>query len=256
MQYGVCGGPDRAAVAAQAGYEFFEWTVGAFLKPREDEAAFDAARAQVETAGLPCPVVNCFVPADLKITGPAADLAALETYVTTTLRRAQTAGVAVIVFGSGGARHIPDGFDRDEAHGQIVAFCRMLAPIAEAHGVTVVVEPLNQGECNVLTSVAESADLVNEVNHPALRLLVDGYHWLKDDGAVEAIVSNGPLLVHAHVATVPNRLPPGAEECDLETFFMALRDAGYDGRVSFEGKCPEPEAQLPKALEVMKSLAD
>lgn len=256
MQYGVCGGPDLAAVAASAGYEFFEWTVGAYLKPLEEEDAFHEARALVEAAPLPCPAINCFVPGDLKITGPAADLATLETYVTTAFRRAQTAGVQIIVFGSGGARRIPDGFDRDRAHGQIVAFCRMLAPIAEAHGVTVVVEPLNQGECNVLTSVAESANLVNEVNHPALRLLVDGYHWLKDDGAVEAIVSNGPLLVHAHVATVPNRLPPGAEECDLETFFTALRNAGYDGCISFEGRCPEPEAQLPKALEVMKSLAD
>ncbi|MEI8311317.1 MAG: hypothetical protein WCH98_11235, partial [Verrucomicrobiota bacterium] len=84
MQFGVCGTPSIAASAAQAGFDFFESSVGALLKPREPEDAFLAALAESRAAELPCPVVNCFVPGDLKITGPDVDFPALEEYVAVT----------------------------------------------------------------------------------------------------------------------------------------------------------------------------
>jgi len=118
----------------------------------------------------------------------------------------------------------------------------MLAPIAAKHRVTVVIEPLNKKDCNVLTTVA------------ALRLLVDAYHLLLDDDSLEDIVRNGDLLAHVHIATVPNRLPPGAEACDLGPFFDALVRAGYDGRVSFEGRVSDPETDLARALSHMREL--
>ncbi|MFW6155260.1 MAG: sugar phosphate isomerase/epimerase family protein [Planctomycetota bacterium] len=255
MQYGVCGGPEMAAAAKEAGYDFFEWSVPGLLKPREDEKAFKSALAEVQACGVPCPALNLFIPSDLKITGPEADAGALEQFVSVTCRRAGQAGVETIVLGSGGARRIPDGFDRDEAHRQIVAFCRMAGPLAAAQGVTIAVEPLNQRACNVLTSVQESADLVREVNHPAIRLLVDAWHWATDDHSIEAIVANGRLLAHVHIATYPTRLPPGAEPFDWAPFFAALREGGYNGRISIEGKIPDPPRDLPRALAVMRSLA-
>jgi sugar phosphate isomerase/epimerase len=251
MQFGVCGAPSIAASAAHAGFDFFESSVGALLKPRELEEAFLSALAESRAAGLPCPVVNCFVPGDLKITGPEVDFAALEEYVTTTFERAARADVEVIVFGSGGARQIPEGFDAGEAHGQLVLFCSMFAPIAERHGVVVVMEPLNRQECNVLNTVGECATLVREVGHPGLRLLVDAYHLLRDGDSCGDIVSNGGLLRHVHVATIPNRLAPGAEPCDFFPFFDALIKAGYNGRISIEGNISSPESELSPALLMM-----
>ncbi len=255
MKIGYCCGPDQAALAAAAGFDYIEWSVGALLKPQADRSAFEAALSQVKAAPLPCPVVNCFVPGDLKITGPTADPAALKHYVTTTFERAEQAGVRTIVFGSGGARRVPDGFDPGEAHRQIAAFSGMLAPIAERHGVTVVVEPLNLAECNILTTVGESADLVRSVNHPALRLLVDAYHFLKDHDSLDSLLANAGLLAHTHLATIPNRLAPGMEPCDLGPFFSTLRAGGYTGRVSFEGKAPESPAELARAASIMRALS-
>ena len=255
MQFGVCGGLDLAATARASGYAYLEGSVGGALKPLEPDAAFEAALAALRAAPLPCPALNCFVPGNLKIVGPTADPAALKAYVTTVFRRAKRAGVDTIVFGSGGARQVPDGWDRKQAWAQLVAFGRMFGPLAAAQGVTVVVEPLNRRECNILNTVAESAELVRAIDHPAVRLLVDGYHWALDNDRAEDIVANGRLLAHVHVATAPNRLPPGAEPCaKLADFFRALAQAGYDGRVSFEGKLPDPAAQLPPALLTMRGL--
>jgi sugar phosphate isomerase/epimerase len=132
----------------------------------------------------------------------------------------------------------------------------MVAPVAQDHGVTVAVEPLNRTQCNVLTTLDECARLVTEVAHPALRLLVDAYHLMRDNDSYEDIVRHGSLLVHAHLATVPHGLAPGAEPCDFAPFFASLAKAGYNGRVSVEGRFANPGAELPAALKLMRALAE
>jgi sugar phosphate isomerase/epimerase len=253
MKFGVCGGPEIGKIAKSAGYDYFEWSVGGLLNPREDEAVFQKALEQAREVVLPGPAVNVFIPGDLKITGPAVDMQALEAFVSTALRRAETAGVEVIVFGSGGARQVPEGFDREQAMQQLVTFCKMLGPIAQQHNVTIVVEPLNKGETNIINTVGEGANLVRQVGHPNIRLLADGYHWAKDNDSLAGIVDNGSLLAHAHVATVEGRRPPrDSDTC--APFFAALKQAGYTGRVSFEGQIEKAEDELPRALEIMRGL--
>jgi sugar phosphate isomerase/epimerase len=254
MEFGFCCGPEIADVAKRIGYDFCESRVAVLLKPGESEDAFAAALSAVKDAGLACPAVNCFVPGSLKITGAHIDSAALEKHAATTFRRAEQAEVDTIVFGSGGARHIPDGFERDKAHDQIVAFCRMISPIALDHGITIAVEPLNKGACNVLTSVDEAAALVRQVDHPALRLLADSFHMLKDDDPTDSIVTHGDLIKHVHTATYPNGLAPGAEPCDLGPFFHAVVASGYDGRISIEAQSPPSPEQMAAALALMRQL--
>lgn len=255
MQFGVCGSPDLASKAAIAAYDYMESTVDSLLKPREPDAVFLAGLKAFQNAALGYPVANSFIPGDLKITGPAVDPPSLRHYVVTTMQRAETAGVDLIVFGSGRARRVPEGFDSQIAYDQLVDFCAMAGPVAWDHGVTVAVEPLNANECNVLNSVDECARLVHRVSHPAIRLLVDAYHMMQDDDRTGSIVEQGSILAHAHVATIPKRLPPGAEPCDFLPFFHALKQAGYKGRVSIEGKITDPEHELPAALSLMRTLS-
>jgi sugar phosphate isomerase/epimerase len=140
------------------------------------------------------------------------------------------------------------------AHEQLVAFCAMAADVARNHGITLVVEPLNRGECNVLNTVSECAALVREVAHPSLRLLVDAYHLLKDGDACSDVVANGELLRHAHIATPEHRLAPGAEPCDFAEFFASLARVNYRHGVSVEARIADPVVDLPRALALMRRL--
>jgi sugar phosphate isomerase/epimerase len=248
MKLGICADPQYGPAVADAGFSFLELHVQRHLRTLDDDDAFHAELARIQRAPIPALVANCFVPGELKITGPKVDAARLEQYVHTALMRAQRAGIHTIVFGSGGARRIPEGYDRHQAWQQLVNWGKMIGPIAEEHQVTVVVEPLNRDECNVLNTVGEAGRYVVEVDHPHFRLLVDAYHWLRDRDSFEDIVQYGSLLRHVHIATETSRLAPGFEPCDFAGFFRALRLSGYDGLISVEARWESIETQASEAF--------
>jgi sugar phosphate isomerase/epimerase len=255
MRYGVCGEPGIAAILAEAGYDYIELHVQRDLKTDQDGESVESQLERMRTLPLPAAVANCFVPAQLKITGPDVDLQALKRYVVTAFERAARVGIETIVFGSGGARRVPEGYDREDARQQLLDFGRMIAPIAGEHGITVVVEPLNRRECNIFTSVGECAEYVRQVDHPNLRLLVDAYHWALEQDSYQDLVEAMPLICHAHMATYGSRMAPGLEACDFSAFFRALSEGGYAGRLSIEGRWTDIGAEAAQALAELKRLA-
>lgn len=252
MQIGACGGFDTVQDIQAAGFDYIEMSVSDLLVPNESDAIFTENLTTLHKCGLPCPTVNCFIPGDLKICGPEVNKDALYKYAETVIRRASEAGVQVVVFGSGGARQIPEGFDRGLAWLQIKAFARFTGETGAIHNVTIVLEPLNAKECNLLNNVAECARLVHEVRHPSFRLLVDSYHWGIENESTSDICANISIIKHIHAATWPNRLAPGRENCAMEAFFSTLSDSGYNGRISFEGKIEDLSADLKLAHEIMR----
>lgn len=254
MQFGVCCGPEIARVAEDLGYDYFEWSVVDLLQPCADEDSFKDALARARQAGLPFPNANILFPPGLKIVGPSVDQESLREYIFTALRRARIAGISIIGFGSGSARSIPGGFDPQAGWQQMRDFCAWLAEAARAHEVTIALEPLNRSETNLINTAEEAARLIREINHPHLRMVIDGYHWALDHNTPSGIRENADLIVHAHVATAAGRRAPShADPC--APFFDALRSIGYPGRLSFEGNLTEPAAELAQALEVMREQA-
>ncbi|MBN2006892.1 MAG: sugar phosphate isomerase/epimerase [Anaerolineae bacterium] len=254
MKLGVCADPQSGVVLAEAGFDFIELHVQNHLKTLEEDVEFAEELALIQASPVPALAANCFLPGDLKVTGPEVDLNVLKDYVAVAFERASRAGIEVVVFGSGAARRIPDDFARDVAWQQLVEFGRLIGPVALQHGVTVVVEPLHQAECNVLTSLREAGEYVNTVAHPSVQLLVDSYHWMVDDNDCDAIVTYGHLLRHVHIATRDSRVPPGFELCDFGPFFRALKQVGYDGTLSIEAKWDNLAAQAAKARVALAGL--
>ena len=227
VRFGYCCAPEETALYAEAGFDFFECNASAVL-------CQDDCKERIAKAALPCLSANCFIPGNLKITGDNVDRAALMAHAEKVITRAGECGIPTIVFGSGGARDIPEGFPAEKAAEQILAFVQDLLPVLEKSGVTLVLEPLGIPDSNIINSVGAGASLVNRVNHSNVKLLADSYHFYKSDNALESLAWNAPLLRHIHVATTPDRLAPGMQEWDLTEFFSVLKHGGYTHGISVE----------------------
>lgn len=257
MHIGICTSIAAAkTLPASLPIDFIEENVQSLLQPQAADAVFEAALPTSPPA-FSVTAANCFLPASLKATGAFVDEAALDRYAGVAFSRAAQVGIRTIVFGSGGARALADGFPKATAMAQFIELLRRLGPLAEPHGVTVVVEPLNSGECNFINSLAEGAKLVEAAGHPNIRLLADVFHMLRDKESSEEIVRFGHLLHHVHVAENQNRACPGTNGEDFRPWFQALRKVGYEGPISIECNWVDLPAQAGGAIaELRRQLAD
>ncbi len=252
MKFGICTSVGNAAAVKAAGWEYVEENVQTLLQPAVPDDQWTAAPAK--SAVLPIPVANVLMPGTLKITGPTADPQKLREHISTVVRRARQVGIKTIVFGSGGARNVPDGFERESAVKQITDFARNTAQLAAEQGITIVAEHLNRGECNIMNTVAEAMQYVKAVNHPNFQCLVDTYHlWLEDE-PLENVRAAMPWIRHVHLADKDGRVAPGLSgTADYRKFFGVLKQANYNGLISFEGTAmPDFAVTAPKVLAYLK----
>lgn len=239
MQIGVCTGPENAAILEQAGFDYIEANVQAFLKPRDHDEAFDESRRAAEGCPLPIRAANGFVPGDLKSTGEQFDPDGIARYAEVAFRRANQVGIEHIVFGSGGSRGLDEGFAPEKANEQFVELNRKLGPIAGEFGVVIVIEPLRRAECNFINTITDGAAIVQQVDHPNVQLLADIYHMTQNGETPSSLKAFGSIIQHTHVAENAGRTAPGVEGDDFRPYFQALAEVGYTGRMSVEGSWPD-----------------
>jgi sugar phosphate isomerase/epimerase len=258
MQIGFCTDPATvASLPVRPDCDFIEGHVVNFLIPEASDSEFAPRAAALRASGFPMPAANVLLPATLKCSGPDVDYARLERYGQTVFRRAKEIGMTLIVFGSAGARMVPQGFPIAKAFEQYVDLLRQFGPIAEENGVTIVVEPLNRGECNLVNTILEGAEAVRRANISGVKLLVDIFHMLRNGESPDDIVKVGPLIRHAHVAENKDRAAPGTHGDDFRPYLRALRRAGYNDRLALEPNWTDLPHQIGPALtELRRQLAD
>jgi D-psicose/D-tagatose/L-ribulose 3-epimerase len=238
--------------AKAAGFDYVEVGVRNFA--RLDDAKWTEYQAKHKAVGIPTPVANNFIPSELKVVGPEVDKAKQDEYVAQAFDRAKVLGIKTIVFGSGGARKVPDGFSQDEAWKQLVEFAKRIAPEAKKRGIVVAVEPLQKGETNTINTAAEGLKWVKAVNHPNFQLMVDFYHLSLENEDPAILVSAKKNIKHIHIANPAGRLfPMSADEFDYSKFFDALKKAGYKGGVSVEGRSQDFATEGPKAVAFLRT---
>jgi len=74
-----------------------------------------------------------------------------------------------------------------------------------------------------------------------------------DDEGPESIIKYGHLIHHTHIAEKEGRAAPGTHNEDFTAYFSALKDVGYEGKMSIECRWEDLETQAPGAIETMKS---
>ena len=252
MKFGFCVGGDveRVRIAAKTGADYVE--TGFELLAKEDGTEYDDFRAALEQCSIRCESANCFIPGGMKLTGETVDYHRIEKYVDRGMSRGAEIGLKTVVFGSGGARSVPEGFPFDQAFRQLVFFLKEIAgPIAETYGICVVAEPLC--DCNIIRTAKEGVMLAAAADRPNVLGLVDLYHMYKMHDAVSNIRDLKGLIGHAHIAEPKERVyPKDAVEYDYKAFLEALEYAGCP-RCSVEAGSRDFAKDAPPALQVLKN---
>lgn len=249
MKIGCCIDIDRMLLAYEAGFDFAECTVVS-LAHNVSEQEFIELSKKVKASPIPIEVCNVFLPGDLKIVGDEVDVTRVKAYLERAITRVHQIGADTIVFGSGGARSYPESFFYEKAEEQILAFLDMVADIADPLGVTIVIEPLNRKESNIINSVLEALDFAKKVDRPSIKVLADFYHMDEENEPLENIAIAGEYIKHIHVADT-GRFSPGTGAYPYENFTKYVEMANYKDRISIECSWRDFETEAVKARQFL-----
>jgi sugar phosphate isomerase/epimerase len=233
VRFGLCASdPEVLSQLRDWGYDYAE--IGArALVPFDDQRAFAEAKARLAESSVPIEALAGFVPGSVPVVGPNVDWERVRGYLETTINRAAEVGVQVINWGSAESRRVPPGWPMSRAWEQLERAAGRVADLSEAAGVVVVVEAVNPREANILYYLTDAKHLVDQINRPSLRAIVDYYHVVKQSEPIAHVAAIADVLAHAHTSDDDRRFP-GDGDWDQRPFLRALAEAGYDGRVSFE----------------------
>jgi len=260
MRYGYClraedflPGENGASVAAKlkdSGYEYFETALVTLAYMPEDKFEQLLSAVKKEKTGIEA--LNIFFPGDIKLTGGKTDNCKVSEYLDIALSRALRVGAKIIVFGSAGARSVPEGFPHQKAFEQLIGYLRLVSD--KAKGLKIAIEPLNKKETNIINTVKEGYELVKKVNRQNIMLLADYYHMAVDNDPLESISKYGDKICHIHAADPDGRMLPTKMKDEYALFFEQLKKINYNGRISFECGYKDLLADAKKAIDIFKAI--
>lgn len=250
IRLGVCTAAENADTLSRIGYDYIE--LGLSRVTALSDAEFAALAEKMDSCPIRAESYNGMLPSELRVTGPDVSATAQHEYLEKAFARARRLGGKVVVFGSSGARNVPDGFPIDVAWRQIVNFLRLAERHAANYDLVIAIEPLRRKEANIINYVSEAVLLASIHQLPHIRALADTFHMAMGSEPLSAIETAGDMLAHVHTANaIGRRYPKRGDGEDYRAIFRALMDIGYEGRVSIEGGCDSFEEDAVEAYRAL-----
>jgi D-psicose/D-tagatose/L-ribulose 3-epimerase len=251
VKVGYCGPLKDIDAVKAAGFDYME--LHASEVAALSDADYETVAAKFKQVGLPVLSANLFLPADLKVTGPNIDKERQMEYVRRALDRLSRLGVHLVVFGSGGARLVPEGFSKQEAFQQLVDFGKRAGPEARSRNITIAIEPLRHQESNIVNNTTEALAWVNAVNDPNIELMIDYYHFQVEKEDPSAVLKVKDHLRHLHMANPDGRVMPLKwDEYNYAPFFAVLRQIHYDKLISLEASTKNLQVEGPQSIALLR----
>ena len=142
-------------------------------------------------------------------------------------------------------------------HKQIIEGLKKTGDLAAKHDVYFCLEPLSSVESPQMSvhTAKHGFRIIEEVNHPHVRLDFDMYHLQMSEGNLINNLREGlrkKWIRFVEVGDVPGRKEPGTGETNYENIFRVLREEGFADFVGLEhGTSSTPE----HAMQVVRKLA-
>ena len=224
-------------VLFEAGFTGNVESIARLISPKTvTDEQFMINKAIFKTLKTPIYGFNIFIPGELKLVGPMVNEAAILEYAEIVIKRISETDTKLIIWGSGGARRLPDGWDRDLATNQFITIAKKIAKIAKKYKIMIALEPLNTTETNFINSVKEALYVVKKVKHPNFRLNVDIYHMMKDNEGPAIIAQTKKYLYHVEIAEKDGRTAPGVQGTDFRPYLIELAKVKFKNTIVIEGR--------------------
>ncbi|MBL8235809.1 MAG: TIM barrel protein [Bryobacterales bacterium] len=150
------------------------------------------------------------------------------------------------------------GLSFEQQFAAMVECSKRCGDIAAKYGITLIVEPLNAKVSHkgyFLTNCVDGLRLMQETNHPHVRLLFDLFHEQVERGnVIQTALAAMPYVKVFHVADNPGRHEPGTGEMNYANIYKAIAKAGYEGYITMEYvPLQEQVGSLQKAVTEMRA---
>jgi D-psicose/D-tagatose/L-ribulose 3-epimerase len=198
-------------------------------------AHYKGIKAELDKAGLKCTTVTVVAPESSPISPDAAIRKAAVERLKWTIDRCHALGAETML----GPFHSPLGVFTGEGptvdeKKRATDVLRQAAEFAKAANLMLAIEYLNRFECYFLTTAADAAALVKDVNHPNFRTMYDTFHAnIEEVRPSTAIRTVAPYLAHVHISE-NHRGTPGTGQVNWFESFRSLRENNYDGWLVIE----------------------
>ena len=216
--------PEAIAAVAEAGLpaiEFWGWW-------DKDLAEIEAATARHHLKLSAC--CTRFI----SLVDPASREAYLEG-LAESIDAAKRLGVNTLISQVGDFR---PGVERAEQHQCLVEGLKEAAPLLEAAGITLVIEPLNELVDHpgyYLVRSDEAFGIIDEVGSAAVKVVFDIYHQQISEGhVIHNLTTHMDKIGHFHAAGNPGRHELTRGELHYPAIFDAIQNTDFEGYVGLE----------------------
>ncbi len=235
MKLGVCCGTDRLHLLREIGYDYAEgYFAGMALC---EESDFRKACKAQKNAEIAIEAFNGIFTGDVRLLGQEkTSIDYIKEFLNKGFFRAKTLGGEIAVFGSGKARSIPDGMEKERVEEEFLSLLQIMGEIARKNDMKLAIEPLRRQETNFINTVEEGLSLSRRAENENIGCIIDFFHFYSNGESLDSLKNAQDKLFHAHIARPnPDRTVP--TEIDREgcrPWADTLRAIGYEGRLSIE----------------------
>ena len=146
--------------------------------------------------------------------------------------------------------HAVPGIKKEEAIDWLAEGLNILGAFAAKQGVTLIFEPLNRYETNLINRLEEGVKLIDSLHTRNVALLADLFHMSIEEVSIpESLRDFGKYVGYVHFAD-SNRHPAGNGHTRMQEIAEALQEIGYEGYISAEAfPYPDPDRAAKTTLE-------
>ncbi|HEV2209474.1 MAG: sugar phosphate isomerase/epimerase family protein [Limisphaerales bacterium] len=195
-------------------------------------------KSRLEDTGLTCGSVCACMSAERDLRGTARQQQIALKYMTQLMDQAKALDCSTVIGPIYSATGRAEAVPRREYQQQwklVARHLRTLAREAQDRGQRICLEPLNRFETDFINTCEQALNMIEEVDNPALKLMLDTFHMnIEEKNQAAAILRAGKRLAHLHACGC-DRGTPGNDHIDWRAIGQALRAINFQGDVVIEG---------------------